>query len=154
MRTKVAEVMTRDVETVQSTASLQEAAEKMRDCNVGGLPVYTGHTLAGIVTDRDITVKATAKGLDPFTAKVEEAMTWKVEWCAEDTDIESAARIMEAKAVRRLAVLDQSGTLVGIISLSDLATRAHDSVIVEQVVEATAGRVTRDPEEDTWGLFD
>ncbi len=151
---KVCDIMTRDVETVQSTATLQEAAEKMRNYNVGALPVYTGRILAGIVTDRDITVKATAKGLGPFLGRVEDAMTWKMEWCPEDTDIESAARIMAAKAVHRLAVSDRSGALVGIISLSDIATKTHDSTIVEQVVEATASRVTRSAEEDPWASFD
>ena len=153
MTIKVSDVMTREVETVQSTATLQDAAQKMRDCNVGALPVYIGEVLAGIITDRDITVKATARGLSPSTGKVEEAMTWKMEWCPEDADIESVAHVMETKAVRRLAVLDHSGALVGIISLSDIATKTHDSAIVEQVVEAVASQAVKNQEDD-WISFD
>lgn len=151
---RVSDVMTCDVETVQSTATLEQAAEKMRDCNVGALPVYTGAILAGIVTDRDITVKATSKGLSPSTGKVEDVMTWKVEWCPEDTDVEEAARIMAAKKVHRLAVFNRSGELVGILSLSDIAAKAHDSALVEQVVEATAVRPAKNPEDNAWESFD
>ncbi|HTL71597.1 MAG TPA: CBS domain-containing protein [Candidatus Eisenbacteria bacterium] len=137
MRTKVADIMTREVETVQSVATLREAAEKMRDRNVGSLPVYVGDVLTGMVTDRDITVKATAEGVSPSAGKVEDVMTWCMEWCREDDDVEAVAHVMETKSVRRLAVLDPGGELVGIVTLSDLATGPRDSALVEQVVEAT-----------------
>lgn len=150
MITKVSEVMTRDVEVIQSTATIREAAKEMQQHNVGALPVYAGHTLAGMVTDRDITVKAVAEGIDPTTGRVEEVMTWKVEWVPEETDIQSAARIMEKKALRRLAVLDRDGKLTGIISLSDIATKTHDQRIVEQLVEATASRSWMNPLDGPW----
>ncbi len=154
MTTKVSDVMTRNIETIESTATLEEAARKMRDCNVGALPVYTGKVLVGFVTDRDIAVKATARSLSPSTGKVEDVMTWKAEWCFEGMDIESAADIMKAKRVHRLGVFDRWGTLVGILSLSDIATKTHDSAVVEQVVEATALRPVTSQEEDTWQSFD
>jgi len=154
MAANVSDVMTRGVETIESTATLEEAAQKMRDFNVGALPVYTGRTLIGFVTDRDITVKATAKGLSPSTGTVEEAMTWRAAWCWEDADIEEAARIMERKAVRRLAVLNHSGELVGILSLDDIATRAHDSAIVEKILEAASSREALNSEVDDRDSFD
>ncbi len=138
MITRVSDVMTEDVETVQSTETLKEAAKKMRDCNIGALPVYMGSVLTGFVTDRDITVKATAKGVDPSVGKVEDVMTWKAEWCLGDADVKEAAHIMETKKVRRLAVLDRAGYLIGLLSVDDIARRAHDSKSVEKVVEATA----------------
>jgi CBS domain-containing protein len=154
MMIKVSEVMTRDVKVVQSTATLRDAARLMQQYNVGALPVYAGHTLAGIVTDRDITVKAVAAGVEPAKGRVEDVMTWKVEWCPQDTDIESAARIMENKLIHRLAVLNREGVLVGIISLSDIAIKTHNQRIVEQVVEATASRTAPSEAEDPWVSFE
>lgn len=154
MTTKVSDVMTYDVETIEATATLEEAAQKMRDCNVGALPVYAGKILIGFVTDRDITVKATARGLSPSAWKVEDVMTWRAEWCFESMDVDSAAEIMKAKRVHRLGVFDRWGKLVGILSLSDIATKTHDSSIVEQVVEATASRPVTGRQNDSWETFD
>ena len=116
---KVREVMTRDVAVVHPDSTLQEAADRMRQLDVGPLPVCDNDRLVGMITDRDITVRSTAEGLDPWTAQVREAMTPEVVYCSEDDDVAEAARLMNEKQVRRLPVLDRNRRLVGIVSLCD-----------------------------------
>src|SRR5438067_768984 len=104
---QVREVMTRAVELVRPDSTLQEAARKMKDLDVGPLPVCDGERLVGMLTDRDITVRATAEGSDPKTARVRDAMTPEVLYCFDDEDVAEAARIMKDKQVRRLPVLNR-----------------------------------------------
>ena len=99
------DVMTRQVEVISPDASLEEAARKMDQLNVGPLPVCENERLVGLVTDRDITVRATAAGKDPRTTPVREAMSQDVLYCFEDQDVREAAQIMENQQVRRLPVL-------------------------------------------------
>src|SRR6266478_4882563 len=99
---KVRELMTRDIAVVHPDSTLQEAADRMRQLDVGPLPVCDHDRLVGMITDRDITVRSTAEGLDPWTTQVREAMTPEVISCSEDDDITDAARLMTEKQVRRL----------------------------------------------------
>jgi CBS domain-containing protein len=124
----VREVMTRGVETIAADSTLQDAAQKMKDLDVGPLPVCEGGRLVGMLTDRDITVRSTAEGLDPWTTKVREAMTPEVVSCFADQDVSEAARLMKEKKVRRLPVLDRDRRLVGILALGDLAGDALEDV--------------------------
>lgn len=119
---KVSEVMTREVEVVSPDASLREAARKMDDLNVGVLPVCDGQRLVGILTDRDITVRATSIGESPDVTRVDEVMTDEVWWCHEDDDVEEVAHRMGDKQIRRMPVIDHEKMLVGMITLGDLAT--------------------------------
>ena len=119
---KVSEVMTRDVEVISPDASLREAARKMDDLNVGVLPVCDGQRLVGILTDRDITVRATSIGESPDVTRVDEVMTGEVWWCHEDDDVEEVAHRMGEKQIRRMPVIDHNRMLVGIVALGDLAT--------------------------------
>jgi CBS domain-containing protein len=119
---RIGELMTKSLETVQAEATLREAAEKMRSFGIGALPVMDGEQLVGMLTDRDITVRSTAMGKDPNTARVREAMTHTVITCDADAPITEAEHLMEEKAVRRLVVLDAYKKAVGLISLDDLAT--------------------------------
>jgi CBS domain-containing protein len=128
------DVMTRRVEVVSPEASLEQAARKMDELNVGPLPVCDGERLVGMVTDRDITVRASAAGKDPRNTMVREAMTKEVLYCFEDQDVREAARLMEDKQVRRVPVLDRSKRLVGIVSLGDLATETHDQRLSGEVL--------------------
>jgi CBS domain-containing protein len=89
---QVKEVMTRNVQCVNPDASLQETACKMKDLDVGVLPVCDRDRLAGLLTDRDIAVRAVAEGRDPKTAKVCDAMTPGVDYCFEEDDVQEAAR--------------------------------------------------------------
>lgn len=123
----VEEVMTRDVETVRPDTSLKEAAELMRTLNVGPLPVVDGENLVGIITDRDIVVRAVAMGLDPNSTRVADAMTSDVECVFQDEDIEVAMRKMREEQIRRILVVERdSRKLVGIIALGDLAESIDD----------------------------
>ena len=129
------DVMTRDVEVISPDASLEEAARTMDQLNVGPLPVCDGERLVGMVTDRDITVRATAAGKDPRTATVREAMSTDVLYCFEDQDVSEAVRLMESQQVRRVPVLDRSKRLVGIVSLGDVATATRDDRLTGEVLE-------------------
>jgi CBS domain-containing protein len=120
---RIAEVMTRDVEVVRPDESLQRAAQMMDELNVGALPVCDGKKLIGMITDRDITVRATAAGLSPDDTKVSDVMTEQTRWCTESETTEDVMRKMSDVQIRRLPVLNDANELVGIVSLGDLATR-------------------------------
>lgn len=120
---KISEVLTSNVVVVRPDETLQRAAELMCKLDVGALPVYDGQTLAGIVTDRDITVRATAYNRRPDETRVAEVMTAQTLSCRDDEDIDDVMKRMGDAQVRRLPVLNRSGDIVGIVSLGDLATR-------------------------------
>jgi CBS domain-containing protein len=120
------EVMTRGVDVVPPEALLQEAAQKMKQLEVGPLPVCDGERLVGLLTDRDITVRAVAEGCDPTTTKVRDVMTPEVLYCFEDQEVQEAAKLMEERQIRRLPILNRNKWLVGIVSLGDLAVRTGD----------------------------
>lgn len=127
---RLEEVMTTDVETVTSDASLMEAAAQMKSLDVGLIPVCDGEELKGTLTDRDITVRATAAGLDPSQTRVSEIMSTDVVYCFEDQEIEEAMSLMEARQIRRLPVLSREKRLVGIVSLGDLAVHAGQNELL------------------------
>lgn len=118
----ISQVMTRDVEVVSPDDTLREAAEMMRTLNVGPIPVCDGERLVGIITDRDIVVRAVAQGLDPTETRVSQAMTDQVECVFADEDVEVAVWKMREEQIRRILVVDHDNKLVGIVSLGDIAT--------------------------------
>jgi CBS domain-containing protein len=122
---KVSDVMTRGVEVVRPGETLRRAAQRMDELNVGALPVCDGDTLVGMITDRDITVRATAVGLDPNQTSVFEVMTEQTRWCTEEQGVDEVMRQMSEVQIRRLPVLNQARELVGIVSLGDLAVRQN-----------------------------
>ena len=101
---RVQEIMTRDVECIEPNRTLQEAASRMKAIDVGPLPVCENDHLVGMVTDRDIVVRAVAQGHNPRMEKVCDVMTRDVACCTEDQDIEQAARLMNHKQIRHLVV--------------------------------------------------
>ena len=127
--------MTRNVETVRPDASLEEAARKMDDLNVGPLPVCDGDRLVGLVTDRDITVRATAAGKDPRSTPIREAMSQDLVYCYEDQDVQDAAQLMQDKQIRRVPVLNRQERMVGIVSLGDIAAEGRDDRLSGEVLE-------------------
>lgn len=133
------EVMTRNVEVIGPDATLEDAARKLDALDIGPLPVCENDRLVGMITDRDITVRATAMGEDPKTTHVRDAMTRHVVCCHEDDDVRAATRLMEDKQIRRLPVLNSEDRLVGIVSLGDLAVSGKDErlsgTVLEQVSE-------------------
>lgn len=132
--TTISEVMTRGVEVIGPDESLLRAAQLMDELNVGALPVCEGAELVGMLTDRDITVRATAAGMDPSEHVVREVMTEQTRWCTEDQTTDEVMKQMGDVQIRRLPVLDANREVIGIVSLGDLATRQSehtDSVLRE-----------------------
>jgi CBS domain-containing protein len=115
------EIMTSPVETITPGTSLAGAAKKMLALGIGVLPVSNGQKVVGIVSDRDIIVRAVAKGLDPERTEVGEIMTKDVHSCASGDDVAQACALMEKKQVRRLLVTDGNDLPIGIVSLGDIA---------------------------------
>lgn len=133
----VSEIMTTDVQMIGPQETLQLAAQLMDQLDVGSLPVCDGKRLLGMVTDRDITVRGTAAGLAPDEACVSDVMTAGTEWCTEDQDTEEVMRLMGEAQVRRMPVINVDRELVGIVSISDLATRqpGHIDKAVREISE-------------------
>jgi CBS-domain-containing membrane protein len=121
--TTIQQIMTRGVELIQRDDTIQHAAQRMRALDVGSLPVADGKALAGMVTDRDITVRGVASGMIPQEALVSDVMTEEVRWCQETDTVEQVLAQMGDAQVRRLAVLNEAREVVGIVALGDLATR-------------------------------
>ena len=132
------EFVNSQVETVKPSDTLQCAAGKMGDLDVGSLPVCDNGQLVGVITDRDITIRAVAKGSDPATMMVREIMTPEVLWCFEDDDVEEAARIMQENQVRRILVLNAANELVGITSLGELATVTGNPLLAGETLASVS----------------
>jgi len=120
----VKDIMTHNVELIRPGDTLEQTARRMEELDVGPLPVREGRRVVGVITDRDITVRATAAGCDPKATLVGDAMSLDVTCCYEDQDVGEAAQLMEEKQVRRLLVISRANELVGIVSLGDLAGAA------------------------------
>src|SRR5687767_117037 len=124
---QLSDIITRNVETIGPETTVREAAQRMRSMDVGSLPVCDGAHLLGMITDRDITVRAIADGRDPAQTPVREAMTPNVEYVFEDDDVQRAAQIMQDKQIRRLPVVSRGDKrLVGIVALGDIARTGND----------------------------
>ena len=117
---QVSEAMCGEVKTTNPDQSIREAARMMADIDAGVLPVGENDRLVGMITDRDIAVRAVAAGKGPDTP-VREVMSTEVKYCFEDEDLEEVARNMADIKLRRLPVLDGRKRLVGIISIADIA---------------------------------
>ncbi|MFV3130804.1 CBS domain-containing protein [Niveispirillum sp. KHB5.9] len=117
---KVREAMTRNVQVADPTETIEQAAKLMADLDVGSLPVGQDDQLVGMITDRDIAVRAVATGKGPGT-KVREVMSKNIKYCFDDEEIEVVSRNMGDIQVRRLPVIDRDKRLVGILSLGDMA---------------------------------
>jgi CBS domain-containing protein len=129
------EIMTRNVEVISAGASLRDAAVKMKELDVGLIPVCDGDRLGGVLTDRDITIRATANGRDPTKTKVADVMSSDIAYCLEDQAIEEAVNLMEARQIRRLPIVDKDNRLVGIVSLADIAVHHGDRDLTGETLE-------------------
>lgn len=128
------EIMTHDVHCIPPETSLRHAAQKMKSWDVGALPICQNDKLVGVITDRDIAIRAVAEGQNP-DSNVGDSMTPGLIYCYEDEDIIAAARLMEQKQIRRLPVINRSKRLVGIVSLGDLAIRLGNANLTNEVLE-------------------
>ena len=133
---RISDVMTRGVEVISPSATLLVAAQLMDELNVGALPVCEGRRLVGMITDRDITVRATASDLKPSEVKVGEIMSEHTRWCLENQTTDEVIQQMCDVQVRRIPVLNDDEELVGIVSLGDLAIR--DPQGVEEVLRGVS----------------
>ncbi len=130
---KISEVMTRDVQVARPDDTIQSVAQTMAQSDVGAVPVCDGQKLQGMVTDRDITIRAVAQGLGS-DAPIRQVMTGNLEYLYADDDLDHAADKMASSQIRRLPVVDQDQQLVGIISLGDLS-REHKEKVVGRTLE-------------------
>jgi CBS domain-containing protein len=131
---RVSEAMKRDVKLARPDQTIQEAAKLMCDIDAGVLPVGDNDRLVGMITDRDIAVRAVARGKGPETV-VRDVMSAEVKYCFEDEEVEHVARNMGNQQLRRLPVLNRDKRLVGILSLGDVAiTQAADKATVGEVL--------------------
>lgn len=135
----VAEVMSREVEFIEPSASVQVAAELMGEIDVGALPVGDSSHLEGVVTDRDILYRVVAGGLDPVATKIRAVASRPVITCRDDDDLQVAMDLMAANHVRRLPVSDRTGKIVGWITLADVARRL---LVENEPVQAALRQLT------------
>lgn len=123
---RVSDLMSKHVEAITPDNSIRQATRKMRDLNIGSLPVVKDGQLVGMVTDRDISCFAVAMGRDPTTTSIEKIMSTDIATCYDDDDISDAAQLMEQRHIRRLAVLNHDNKVTGLFSVDDLARGSHE----------------------------
>jgi len=122
---KLSEIMTSDVEILHPDDSLQTAARKMRDRDIGFLPVYDGDQLIGVLTDRDIVMRGLASGMQPDTMIGRNLLTAPVVYCYDDQSVDEATDLMRQNQIRRLVILQRGNDrVVGVVSLGDLTMNA------------------------------
>ncbi|GAB2609035.1 CBS domain-containing protein [Streptomyces capparidis] len=136
----VRDLMTAGVTAVRPQASLTEVARLMRDHDIGDVVVARGDDVLGVVTDRDIVVRAVAEGADPHLATAESVCSSPAETVSPEDDAESAARMMREFAIRRLPVVDEDGRPVGIITIGDLAGVEDPSSTLADISSAQPNR--------------
>jgi len=132
---KVIDVMTRDLQTVSPTMSVQDAAQKMKTNNVGSLPVTQDSRLVGTITDRDITIRVIAEGRDPRQTLVRDAMTSSVYTIRPQQDLTEAESLMNQHQIRRLPVVETSGRVVGYITMATIAKEEGDEKVVGRMLK-------------------
>lgn len=143
----IKECMTEHVVLGTPDMTLCEAAKKMRDGDFGILPIQQNDRLVGMLTDRDIVVRALAVGLDPEVTNVKEVMTPNVLYCFEDQSIEEVAENLGRNQIQRLPVLNRQKRLVGILSLGDLAESIeHPDNIEEALTQIKKPSPSESPE--------
>jgi CBS domain-containing protein len=126
---KLKEIMTIDVEVIDPTDTLQTAAQKMRDRDIGFLPVCDGERLIGVLSDRDMIVRALAEGMDSKAIVGRELITSPAIYCFDDQSVDEAAKLMHDNQIRRLVVLSPDDKrMVGVVSLGDLAVNVDDKL--------------------------
>jgi CBS domain-containing protein len=117
---QVQEIMTHGAEVIDPNTTIRDAARKMRADNIGAFPVGENDRLIGMVTDRDIVVRAVAENRSAGNTAVREVMSERVYYCFENDDVEDAARLMAEHQIRRVPVVNRDKRLVGVITLADL----------------------------------
>ncbi len=132
----VKDIMTENPACCTSDSSLQEAAKMMKDNDCGCIPVVESQENkkpVGVITDRDIALRAVAAGKNPLDLTVKDAMTSNVETVKKDTSVEDCCNLMEDKQIRRVIVVDDNGGCCGIVAQADVAIKSTDNKTAEMV---------------------
>lgn len=138
---KVKEAMHRGAEWVEAATPVTDVARKMRELDVGAIPIGENDKLIGMVTDRDITLRAVADGKDTSKLTARDVMSKGIVYCHESEDVEDAVRIMEQKRIRRLPVLNEQKRLVGMLALGDIAHSASRQIAGETLTAVASHHV-------------
>jgi CBS domain-containing protein len=139
MAQTIREVMTTNPISIPATSSVADAARTMRDSNIGDVIVLDNGQIRGIVTDRDIVVRALAEGRDPFTTKLGDICSQELTTLSPTDSVDDAVRLMREKAIRRLPVVER-GKPVGIVSIGDLAQSLDPHSALGHISEAPPNR--------------
>lgn len=135
---QVKEAMCKSIKIISPDTLLREAAENMRECDCGYMPVGENDRITGTVTDRDIVIRAIAAGLNPDETTVDKIMTSKVFYCFEDDNVEEAAESMKQQQVRRLIVLNRDKRMTGVITIGDIARASNDNQLLGDIENCVA----------------
>ena len=130
----IKELMTENPQAAQVNDPIMSVAKMMKDLNVGFMPILDSNKLVGVITDRDIVIRAIAGGMD-FNTPVSDIMSTDLHVISPNDDVEDAADMMEEFQIRRLPVVDENNNLVGILSLGDIAVRMGDLEEAGEILE-------------------
>jgi CBS domain-containing protein len=135
---KVKDAMHKGVEWVAPSTTLIELAKRMRDLDIGAIPIGENDRLVGMVTDRDVVIRALAEGWDVTKQTARDVMSKGIVFCRDSEDLEDAVRIMELKRIRRLPVLDENKRMIGMLSLGDVSHSASHEISGEAAAAVSA----------------
>ena len=138
MEQSVQDVMTPNSCAVSPEASLMDVVQIMRECDIGDIIVLVGDWLFGILTDRDIVVRALARGLEPETTKVGGICSREPTTVGPTASVSHAARLMREKAIRRFHVVDRAGHVMGVVSIGDVALEREGGAALGDISGAAA----------------
>lgn len=134
---QISKIMHAPAEWVEAKTPVADVARRMKEADIGALPVGRDDRLIGMVTDRDLALRVLGEGRDPARTTAEEVMTAGIIWCRTSQTVEDATHLMEQKQIRRLPLIDEKKRLVGMLSLGDIAD-AMPRQLVGEVVNAVA----------------
>lgn len=140
MSKQIKELMTTNPEYIKPETTLIDAAKRMRELDVGMLPVGDGVKLKGMLTDRDITIRAVAEGKDVAKTTAKDIMTPEVLYAFEDQSVDEVVKSMRDKQVRRMIILNRDKDMTGIVALADIAHHAEDSSLKARILEGVSSR--------------
>ena len=132
---KISEVMTRGIEGIQTSDTIENAATRMKDLEIGALAVFKNGSAVGMITDRDIAIRVVGQHLSPSQTKVEQAMTQHPAMCDENCDLSDAVDVMKKCKVRRVLVKNSNNNITGIITIDDIALRGGSQYVADVIKE-------------------
>ena len=132
---KVSDIMTGKIEFMKPENTLRQAADRMKALRVGVMPVLENNEPMGIITDRDIVVRAIADGKNPMDTQIKDIMTRDLLFVNQDDTLDKAADVMQDNKVRRLLVRDGKNQVVGMLSLGDIAVNTDNRITGEALTE-------------------